>query len=296
MTTDTLRILLATDGSPESGAAVEALQFLPLPAGTVIHVLSVMHAAAAAAHAPRTGALTELLAFEEESCADACKTAAEVLRRDGITVTTDVRKGSPAQEILDAAREMSAALIVLGAKGRGGLPGRLLGSTTLAVAHRTPIPVLVARPLGHPLRTVVIASDGSAPSLRAARLVAEAPLPENVEVIITHVLPPYQAEPSLLEYGPSAFDATLEELRREAERAGTALLSARVEEQPPGRRVRTALRVGEPAGEILDLAREVRAELIVAGARKVSFAENLLIGSVADRLLREAPCSVLLVP
>jgi nucleotide-binding universal stress UspA family protein len=53
--------------------------------------------------------------------------------------------------------------------------------------------------------------------------------------------------------------------------------------------------VGDPADEILRLAEEREADLIVAGARGVSFLERLLVGSVADRLLKYADCSVLIV-
>jgi nucleotide-binding universal stress UspA family protein len=55
------------------------------------------------------------------------------------------------------------------------------------------------------------------------------------------------------------------------------------------------VRTGNPATEILELAERRRADLIVAGARGVSLLEGLLVGSVAERLLREARCSVLIV-
>ena len=52
---------------------------------------------------------------------------------------------------------------------------------------------------------------------------------------------------------------------------------------------------GDPAGEVLRLAQTRGADLVIAGARGVSMIEGLLVGSVADRLLRKMPCSVLLV-
>jgi nucleotide-binding universal stress UspA family protein len=55
------------------------------------------------------------------------------------------------------------------------------------------------------------------------------------------------------------------------------------------------LLTGDPATEILRVAEERNADLVVAGARGVSLIERLLVGSVADRLLKEAPCSVLIV-
>jgi nucleotide-binding universal stress UspA family protein len=58
--------------------------------------------------------------------------------------------------------------------------------------------------------------------------------------------------------------------------------------------VQTALRAGDPAPVIADIAREESADVIVVGAHAQRFA-NLLVGSVAERLLRIAPCSVLVV-
>jgi nucleotide-binding universal stress UspA family protein len=58
--------------------------------------------------------------------------------------------------------------------------------------------------------------------------------------------------------------------------------------------VRTALRAGDPAPVIADTAREESADVIVVGTHAQRFA-NLLVGSVGERLLRVAPCSVLVV-
>src|SRR5205814_5380416 len=57
--------------------------------------------------------------------------------------------------------------------------------------------------------------------------------------------------------------------------------------------VTPVVRDGDPAEEILKLAGEQDADLLIAGARGISALERLLVGSVADRLLKHAPCSVL---
>jgi nucleotide-binding universal stress UspA family protein len=58
--------------------------------------------------------------------------------------------------------------------------------------------------------------------------------------------------------------------------------------------VQTMLRAGDPAPVIADTAREEDADVIVVGTHAQRFA-NLLVGSVGERLLRVAPCSVLVV-
>jgi nucleotide-binding universal stress UspA family protein len=55
---------------------------------------------------------------------------------------TVVAVGAPADEILKAARRPAADLIVIGTRGKGGVAGLLLGSTSEAVLRRARIPVL----------------------------------------------------------------------------------------------------------------------------------------------------------
>lgn len=62
----------------------------------------------------------------------------------------------------------------------------------------------------------------------------------------------------------------------------------------PGVVIDEVLRVGEPATELLSLARSTNAELIIAGARGRTALERLLLGSVSEALATEAPCPVLI--
>jgi nucleotide-binding universal stress UspA family protein len=63
----------------------------------------------------------------------------------------------------------------------------------------------------------------------------------------------------------------------------------------PGVDIDEVVCVGEPAAELLSLARSVDAELVIAGARGRSVLECLLLGSVSEALVTEAPCPVLIV-
>jgi nucleotide-binding universal stress UspA family protein len=55
------------------------------------------------------------------------------------------------------------------------------------------------------------------------------------------------------------------------------------------------IREGKPAAEIIRFAAEKKADLIVIGSRGKGGLERLLLGSVADEVVRTAPCSVLVV-
>jgi nucleotide-binding universal stress UspA family protein len=67
------------------------------------------------------------------------------LRNKGVRVTTEVRSGAPAQEIVAAAREAGADLIAMSTHGRGGLGRLIFGSVAEAVLREAEIPVLLMR-------------------------------------------------------------------------------------------------------------------------------------------------------
>ena len=62
-----------------------------------------------------------------------------------------------------------------------------------------------------------------------------------------------------------------------------------------GKHCRADVRAGDPAEEILEVAEERQADVIVAGARGRSLIERRLVGNVSDRLLKHAASSVLIV-
>jgi universal stress protein A len=67
----------------------------------------------------------------------------------GLSITREVRVGTPFVEIVRHAREIDADLVVIGTHGRSGLAHVLLGSTAEKVVRKSPCPVLTVRPQGH---------------------------------------------------------------------------------------------------------------------------------------------------
>jgi nucleotide-binding universal stress UspA family protein len=291
-----LRILLATDGSDEAAAARQLLQALPLPSGSTLRVISVVNVPAGIAGGRVSVRMLELLSQEDWARADrVVHVAAEQLSCEGLTVSTAVRNGEPAAQIILAADEFAADLVVVGSKGLTGLQGFFLGSVARSVAKRAPCPVLVARAPRNGLRQVVVATDGSDRANRAIEFVARLPLPDPSEIRLVHVVRPYVPFSGLPTEGPEVQLAVDEVRRQQEEMAAEVLAAAAKRLTEVGRSVRTELRVGDPTSEILELAEALQADLIVAGARGAGLLEGLLLGSVADRLLKEARCSVLIV-
>lgn len=283
------KILLATDGSPCAGEAARFLGALPLPAGTQIQVVCVVDVFV-------ENVLEAVQPHQRDYVLRVLESAAEIVRREGIEVSTLVRAGEAAHQLITGAEELGADLLVLGTVGRTGLEDLVLGSVARNVAKHASCPVLVVRKPASELDRVLVATDGSAHAEQAVRFAAAFPAPALAEFTVTHVV---RTEHPVLDAVAIASDdlyGALEEEERKAERRGKELLQAaqsvfRTEE----RACDVVLRKGDPAAQILALSRERAADLLIAGARGASLIRRLVVGSVADRLLKQAPCSVLIV-
>jgi len=135
---------------------------------------------------------------------------------------------------------------------------------------------------------VLLAIDGSEPSEAAARTLAARPWPGGSVVRVLSAVPNnYPAVPEVA-LNPVYHQITLE-ATREAEK-----LVARVGDsiRSSGLTVETAVRLGEPRGEIVDDATSFGADLIVVGSHGRTGIKRWLIGSVAEYVVRHAPCSV----
>lgn len=138
----TQRILIATDGSAGSQAAVEeGVRLAKLTGADVIFV------AVARPPIPVLGdpyyqrAVSANLGIMRAALAKATPFAEE--RR--VRYETELMEGSPERTILDLARSRDVDLIVVGSRGLGAVKGALLGSVSSAVVNRADRPVLVAR-------------------------------------------------------------------------------------------------------------------------------------------------------
>ncbi|HEX7315463.1 MAG TPA: universal stress protein [Pyrinomonadaceae bacterium] len=135
-----MRILLATDGSGHSEAAVRAVAECPWPNNTEVKVMSMVN--------PVAYSFEELGLYKggkTERAHRAINEAARVLTGTGLRVTAEVLAGRPARRIVRAAREMGADLIVVGTEDRGVLNRLLYGSVSEDVAGAAHCSVSIVR-------------------------------------------------------------------------------------------------------------------------------------------------------
>ena len=152
-----MKILLATDGSEFSEAAVDQIAS-HFPADSEVRVISVAKPPYYQTFEPWSGMDLRLYEEMEKSVREGAraaveKAAAKLRARDGspkLSVTTEVLSGSPQEVILDEAEAFGADLIVLGSHGYGALDRFLLGSLSQAVALHAKCSVeIVRRPKTH---------------------------------------------------------------------------------------------------------------------------------------------------
>jgi len=146
-----MHVIVATDGSKQSLAAARHLKSFADPASiTDVSVVAVIRPLAAVAFADELSDSEQKASWDTLSFRAAAENAVAALAAEfdgwGPKVHKRVRSGSPANEIIKAAKQYDAGLVVVAAGGRGISESVLVGSTAQRVQHYAPCPVLVVRP------------------------------------------------------------------------------------------------------------------------------------------------------
>jgi nucleotide-binding universal stress UspA family protein len=201
--------------------------------------------------------------------------------------------GTPAAEILRHAEHEGAALIVMGLRHHGLVDRVLRDETTLTVARRARSPVLGVTPglRGLP-RSAIVGVDFGPASLRAARAALDILEPGTA------------ANPSALRLvyvDRTGFEGSREDTAGEAiirELGVSAAFERLVKDlaAPPTVHVDSVVRRGDVARELLALADESDADLVVVGSLRHERIERWILGSVTTEIVRDGRRSVLVIP
>jgi nucleotide-binding universal stress UspA family protein len=209
--------------------------------------------------------------------------------RDAGQVSVMVEDGAPAETIVRQTDIVGADLIVVGAIGATGR-SRFFGSVSESVVKRAHVSVMVARPGGETGR-ILFATDFSSPAEPAAQLAADEAVRRCAKITVVHsieMVGPELAmgEPAALP--PITFGAyPIAEMREAAQKRLAATLVHL------GISGDIAVTEGPPSDAIVRVATEQEADLIVIGTSGRRGLDRLLLGSVAVKVVRDAPCSVL---
>jgi nucleotide-binding universal stress UspA family protein len=216
---------------------------------------------------------------------------ASTRRFAGVEVDHQVQVGVPFADLIAAARTVRADLLVVGAKQRSGMERLLLGGTAERVLRKSPIPVLVVKPpLVAPAKVILAPTDFSDASLPALRRAAQWARQWGARLVCVHAVEPL-AQTYVWPAHAAPVDLFVAE-PEEIEPEWTALLAGLDLE---GIDVAHRTVKGYAASSIVRAAAEGSADLIVMGTHGRSGLMHMLLGSVAEKVAREAPCSILTV-
>jgi len=207
-----------------------------------------------------------------------------------------VEEGEPATTIVAQATTMEADLIVIGTREGNPFDALLLGEDTQRVLAEAPCPVLnvppgapSSPPLGLPSRPILCAIDFSPSSVKSFRYAAEIGRRAGAPVVVVHAIE-WLAGDELSDCSRDGVSELRERLIQDARKQ----LSEIVSHQTVGSsEVRTIVAVGRAHREILRVADEEDAGLIVMGAQGRRGAALAQFGSTTDQVVRRASRAVL---
>jgi len=212
----------------------------------------------------------------------------EVAARLGIRCDSLVREGHATQQIAAAVRQVHADRVLLGTRSRGKLGRLLIGSVAEQLLRSVYLPVITVGPEAHlPVdigdeRVVLHATTLREASRPSAVLACQLAAAQKAKLILLHVLPPIsEMERKGLPTGMHS--SAMLELRILAAQTGANCCSV----------IEPVVAHGNPSIEILALAAERRAGLIMLGVARRSVLEDLTRDCTVHRVLGHARCPVL---
>jgi nucleotide-binding universal stress UspA family protein len=274
------KILVCTDGSPDSEGAITAALQLAKASGSMVVLLEVIfYLATYELQSPDTLAPPvvnlELMQVQETAARERLETWRAEAAREGVTLEPRVRtSGSAYEGILEEVGETQPDLIIMGRHGYTGLTRLLMGSVTARVIGHSPCHVLVA-PRGVPLsfERLLIASDGS-PFSEAAW---------NEALTLARTM------------GSALIGVAVATSDRDIPTATEVVRNLEAAADKEGLPLDTMIPMGRPEEGIIKAAEFKGASLIIVGSHGRTGLKRLLMGSVAERVIGHAKCPVLVV-
>jgi nucleotide-binding universal stress UspA family protein len=274
------KILVCTDGSPDSEGAITAALNLAKTTGSTLYLLEVLfYLAGYELQAPDTLAPPmvnlELMQAQETAAKERLEAWKAEAAGEGVTLEPRVRSASSAYEgILEEAGELKPDLIIMGRHGYTGLTRLLMGSVTARVIGHSPCNVLVVpREVPLSFKRLLVASDGSKFS--------EAAWTEALSLAET--------------MGSDLFGVSVAASDRDIPAATQVVRGLEESASQQGIVLDTMIPMGRPEEGIVKAADFKAASLIIVGSHGRTGIKRLLMGSVAERVIGDAKCPVLVV-
>jgi nucleotide-binding universal stress UspA family protein len=277
------RITVAVDFTPQTELALGRTAWLPLDPGATV---SLVHPVPDSVPEAARGAIMEEAARTLERVTEEMRGRVRSRGQLDVGVESAVVAGQPFVEIIRHARSRGADLVVMGRHEPRRRRGAVDELTAERVIRKGDVPtLLVHRKAEGPYRRALLALDLSDASRRVGEL-ALALLPAEIDALrVVHAFHVPFAE----WFGAQ----TLAAYRRDYhEKARAAMRGVETMFEAFGIECRNVLREGDPRMALLREAVSTHSDLIVLATHARSGVAHALLGSVAEWILRTAPCDV----
>jgi nucleotide-binding universal stress UspA family protein len=286
-------ILVPTDFSEHADKALETAEVLAKPLGAKIHLLHVLHLPMQAVGPEMPVLPVEFWQSLRAQAERKLSESRQKVENRGLRCATEVIEDIPGFAIAAAAKRTNADLIVMGSRGLTGVKHALLGSVaerTVRVAH---CPVLTVKQDGGGalrLRTILVPIDFSAAAHSALELAKElAKTAGPAHIILVHAYyVPIELEQYLIQKGDPVMERLSASVTKDLEKILADLQKAGISSEYIAQNA-------APERLIVELAKSKHADLIAMGTHGRRGLTHLLLGSVAERVVRTADCPVLTV-
>lgn len=284
-------ILAAVDLGPETEAILSYSVWLSgtLGGAPEINILNVMdYALTPPAY------LLPYLEKEEEAGGQEMKKWVDRVRLCGIGATGRIAVGRLIETFSKTMLGFNTAVLVLGHKSH-----IIRSSSSERMIKSLDVPMLVVRgrkadgaALGSvALTKILCAVDFSESSRQALEFASVIAAENSASLLAAHIVPGFELDRSF--GGPRGFgEKDKQEYRDHAVQEAERLMSSAAGLPDKAERV---VRIGVPYKAINDIASERNIDLIVIGAQGVSETRGVLLGSIAEALVKSSPCPVMLV-
>jgi nucleotide-binding universal stress UspA family protein len=271
-------IIIGVDGSDGSRAALRWAARTAAAQGAGLRAVAAWQYPASAVTPAGPARLPGPEDMDEQSCDEVRVVVREELEADADRVEVEAGRGPAASVLLGVAARADADMLVVGARGRGGFAGLLLGSVSQECVEHSPCPVVVLR--GEPDPSdgpIMVGLDGSEGATRALDWAIDLADATGATIVAVHA--------PMLGANNAMMDAAREALERWCAPIGARAVphEMRIEQ-------------GDARTVLEHVADEAGASLLVVGTRGLGAVRGLLLGSVAGYIARYSKRPIAVVP
>jgi len=283
------RILVATDFSEQAERALEAALALAKNTKAEVHLIHALEVALPLFEPYAVVLPADWVGEARRLAQQKLEKALATVKARGLSGTIHLGDVPAAHAIADRARTLGADLVVMGTHGHAGLKHVLLGSVAERTVEYAPCAVWTVKGSGGASpKAIVVGCDFSESGGEALRVAADWARSFGAKLHVVHAL--QVPMPLIAPYEVAIPEGVIEGARREAQRQ-----LEQAAQGIAGVSVTTELASTPAHAALVDAAARLSAELIVTGSRGLTGLKHALLGSVAERTVRYAPCSVLTV-